>query len=78
MTRAIIIVLDSVGVGALPDAVLYGDKGCNTLANIANALGGLHLPNLELLGLGKIVNIQGISGKVRPKAFFGKMAEASH
>ncbi|MGR3178488.1 MAG: phosphopentomutase [Candidatus Anammoxibacter sp.] len=78
MTRAIIIVLDSVGIGELPDTDLYGDKGCNTLANIANSLGGLHLPNLELLGLGKIGNIQGISNKVHPKSFFGKMAEASH
>lgn len=78
MLRAIIIVLDSVGIGELPDADLYGDKGCNTLANIANSLGSLHLPNMELLGLGKIAHIKGISAKVRPKAFFGKMAEASH
>ena len=44
--RAIIIVLDGVGCGALPDAWKYGDEKSNTLANIANYIGGLKLPNL--------------------------------
>lgn len=77
MNRAIIIVLDSAGVGELPDAAIYGDEGVNTLANIAESVGGLNLPNMELLGLGKIVDIKGVSNKVISKAFFGKMAEAS-
>ena len=49
--RVIIIVLDGVGVGAMPDAHLYGDEGSNTLGNIADVLDGLQLPNLESLGL---------------------------
>ncbi len=77
MQRAIIIVLDSVGVGELPDAGQYGDKWCNTLANIADCVGGLSLPNLESLGLGKITEITGLSGEIAPKAFYGKMAEKS-
>ena len=47
MNKAIIIVLDSLGVGELPDAELYGDQGSNTLGNIAKAIGGINLPNLE-------------------------------
>ncbi len=55
MKRAIIVVLDSVGVGELPDAHLYGDQGSNTLGNVAKAVGGLHLPNAQRLGLGNII-----------------------
>jgi phosphopentomutase len=51
MKRAILIVLDSVGIGDLPDADRYGDVGSNTLGNIAKALPGFALPNLEKLGL---------------------------
>lgn len=54
MKRAILIVLDSVGIGELPDADLYGDVGSNTLGNIAKAIPGFSLPNLEQLGLGAI------------------------
>ena len=54
MKRAIIIVLDSVGIGELPDAAKYGDEGSNTLGNIAKAIPGFSLPNLEKLGLGAI------------------------
>jgi phosphopentomutase len=75
--KIILIVLDSVGIGELPDAKDYGDEGSNTLGNIAKALGGLHLPNLEMLGIGKIEPIEGISPDVTPKGFYGKMAEAS-
>ena len=49
-----VIVLDSLGVGALPDAEEYGDAGSNTLLNLAAAVGGIHLPNLERLGLGQV------------------------
>ncbi|MBM4045061.1 MAG: phosphopentomutase [Planctomycetes bacterium] len=77
MNRAIILVLDSVGIGALPDADKCGDAGSHTLGNIARVVGGLNLPNLERLGLGKIEAIQGVSPDVEPQAFHGKMAEAS-
>ena len=75
--RTIIIVLDSVGVGALPDAEKYGDAGSNTLANTAAAVGGLDLPNFEGLGLGNIIPIEGVKPAEKPKASYGKMAEVS-
>lgn len=79
MKRAIIIVLDSVGIGALPDAANFGDAGSNTLVNIKKARPQTSLPNLCALGLG---NIQGdeieLLGKVDvPKGAFGKMGELS-
>lgn len=78
INRVVIIVLDSVGIGELPDADLFGDRGSNTLGNIARAIGGLNLPNLEMLGLGKIGEIKGLSDRITPRAFWGKMAEASY
>ena len=75
--RAIVIVLDSVGVGALPDAADYGDSGSNTLAHVADAVGGLHLPNLAKLGLGNIIPINGVMASKNPAGCFGKMAESS-
>lgn len=71
------MVLDSCGIGELPDADKYGDIGSNTLANTAKAVGGLKLPNLELLGLGKIDRIEGLSNSIQAKGCFGKMAELS-
>jgi phosphopentomutase len=75
--KAIIIVLDGVGVGAMPDAHLYGDEGSNTLGNIADVLGGLPLPNLEKLGLGRIIPVMGVSPSIAPSGFYGKMSEVS-
>lgn len=75
--RVIIIVLDGVGIGELPDATLYNDQGSNTIKNLAEAVKGLKLPNLESLGLGNIIEIRGIKKVKDPKASFGKMAEKS-
>jgi phosphopentomutase len=75
--RAILIILDGVGVGELPDAGEYDDEGSNTLGNLASAVGGLHLPYLESLGLGRIIPIQGVDPVPEPKAAWGKMAEVS-
>ena len=75
--RVIIIVLDSVGVGEMPDAEKYGDLGSNTLGNIARHRGGLHLPHLEKLGLGNIISITGVLENPKPEGSFGKMAERS-
>src|ERR687891_1614473 len=61
MPRACVIVLDAVGAGALPDQADYGDEGSDTLGNVARAVGGLHLPNLERLGLGRCRPILGLS-----------------
>lgn len=73
--RVIIIVLDSVGIGEMPDAEKYGDVGSHTLGNIARLQGGLHLPHLEKLGLGNIDSITGVPAKPNPESSFGKMAE---
>ena len=75
--RIIIIVLDSVGIGELPDAYKFGDEGSNTLVNTAKAVGGLNIPNLERFGIGKIDDIMGVSKDIDEKAFYGKMVEAS-
>ena len=75
--RAIVIVLDSVGIGEMPDAGEYGDLGSNTLGNIARLRGGLHLPHLQKLGLGNIVPIDGVPRILNPEGSFGKMKERS-
>ncbi len=77
MKRAIILIMDGVGIGALPDAASYGDEGSNTLVNLAKACHGVKLPVLERLGLGNITNIEGISEVPKPEACYGKMAEKS-
>ena len=77
MRRAIFIVLDSVGIGEMPDAPEYGDGGSNTLGNIARVRGGLHLPHLQECGLGNISPIQGVEPVQSPTGSFGKMAEKS-
>lgn len=77
MKRAILLILDSVGIGAMPDAHEYGDEGSNTLANIAKATGGLNLPNMGAMGLGKIHEIMGVDAPSNPSGAYGKAAEAS-
>ena len=77
ISRAILIVLDSVGIGALPDAADYGDAGSNTLVHIADAVGGLDLPNLASLGLPLLTN-EGVGGRFAELiGCYGKMAELS-
>lgn len=61
MRRAFVVVIDACGAGELPDAADYGDAGSDTLAHLAEAVGGLHLPTLERLGLGSIEHIEGVA-----------------
>ena len=80
--RAILLVLDSVGIGQMPDAHLYGDAGSDTLRNIAKAVGGLNLPYLALMGLGNLAEafgelILGVPTVSAPLAAYGRMAEKS-
>lgn len=75
--RVILIVLDSVGIGELPDAREYGDVGSNTIGNISKAIGGLKLPNMERLGLGSIDGMKGIEMFKSPVGSFGKCRELS-
>lgn len=73
--RAILIVLDSVGIGELPDAADYGDAGSHTLGHIYQARGKLDLPNLYRLGLGNITDSRLPHADVAPTGAFGRCAE---
>ncbi len=75
--RVVIVVLDSCGVGEAPDAARYGDVGASTLPHTAAACGGLHLPVLGRLGLGRIVPVQGVPPDPAPAGAFGKLVETS-
>jgi len=72
MRRATVVVMDACGVGELPDASEYGDAGSNTLAHLADRVGGLRLPALQRLGLGSIVPIAGVAPLVGP-AVYGQL-----
>jgi phosphopentomutase len=76
VNRAIVIVLDSVGIGELPDAHVYGDEGSNTLGNIAREV-TLNIPTLASLGLSRVVVLPGVKVAASPLAAFGRMAERS-
>lgn len=75
--RVALIVLDSVGIGEMPDADHFGDKGANTLVHIAEKMGGLKLPHLEKMGLGQIHSIKGVKETEKAIASYGKMKEVS-
>ncbi len=78
MKRAIIIVIDSMGIGAMPDCKAFGDiPECNTLKNVCEFNNGLKLPVLERLGLGNIQDFKGVSPVENPAAQFGTLVEKS-
>lgn len=78
MKRAIIIVIDSMGIGAMPDCREYNDTPeCNTLRNVCKFNDGLHVPNLAKMGLGNIQNFEGIEKTSNPTAKYGTMIEKS-
>ena len=77
MERVTLIVLDSVGVGELPDAHEFGDVGSNTLGHIAEKSNGIALPNMGELGLGNLTEVQGVPKNDNPKGAYGKATEAS-
>lgn len=75
--RAFLIVLDGVGAGELPDARDYGDEGSHTLLHVAEAAGGLRLPTLESLGLGRLLDLPGVRPLAAPRGARGRLAERS-
>src|SRR5215204_595881 len=77
MPRACVIVLDAVGAGELPDAADYGDEGSDTLGNVARAVGGLDLPNLEAFGLGNVKELEGCPPQPGAPAIAGRLFERS-
>ncbi len=77
MKRAVIIILDGVGIGEAPDAAYYGDAGSDTLGNVARACGGLKLPRLEGFGLGNIRKLEGVANRGDAAGAWGSMRPAS-
>ncbi len=76
--RAVLIVLDSVGCGELPDAAKFGDEGSHTLGHIAQTVEGFDMPHMKALGLGNIPGLEDLGGGVDVAgAGFGKMVEVS-
>ena len=75
--RAAVIVLDGVGIGEAPDAAKYGDAGSNTLGNLARAVGGMELPNLERAGLGAVAPLRGMRATGAFTGAYGLMVPAS-
>jgi phosphopentomutase len=72
-----LVVLDSVGIGGAPDAAAFGDEGSATLPHVAAAVGGLDLPNLGALGLGRLADVAGVPPVADPAGAFGTMTERS-
>ncbi len=84
--KAVLIILDSVGIGSAPDAAEYGDAGASTLAHLAAAAGGLHVPTMQAMGLGNIPGllphipkekIEGVPPVQKATASYGAMREMS-
>lgn len=78
INRVVLFVLDSVGIGALPDSEKFGDKGVNTLGNIAKAAKDFKIPNLKAMGIGNIEGVDAIESVANPIGAFGRSAEASN
>lgn len=76
--KVVLIVLDSVGIGELPDAKQYGDEGSNTLGNIAKNVPGFSIPNLEALGIGNIEGVENLIQCENPEGSFGRCSELSN
>ena len=75
--RIFTIVIDSLGVGAMPDAAAYGDAGCDTLGHIAQHREHFQIPNLQKLGMANLHSLQGVEPAEKPMACYGKLKEAS-
>jgi phosphopentomutase len=75
--RIFVIVMDSVGIGAMPDAKQFGDLGSNTFVHISKACGGLHIPNLNNLGLGDLAPIKGTFTLKHPQSYAMRLLENS-
>lgn len=75
--RVFLIVLDGVGIGELPDAGQYGDKGANTLLHVAEFAGRLHVPVMESLGLGRLLPLPGVGVLASPRGARARLAEKS-
>lgn len=75
--RVFAIVVDSLGVGAAPNAKAYGDEGCDTLGHIAMHMENFHIPNLAKLGLANLHPMQHVASVQEPMGYYTKMIERS-
>lgn len=75
--RAVILVLDGVGIGGAHDVAAYGDEGSDTLGNLSRAVGGLRVPNLAAAGLGNIAPLEGVPPAAAPRGAWGLMEPRS-
>jgi phosphopentomutase len=75
--KIVVVVCDSLGVGAAPDAARFGDEGADTLGHTAAAVGGLRLPNLGRMGIGRLTEVPGVEEPASPTGVVARMAEAS-
>ena len=78
LNRAIIVVMDSMGCGEMPDSHLYGDSGCDTLGHISEFTNGLKVPNFKAMGLGNIHKIKGVEPVESPTAYYSLVSEQSN
>ena len=76
--RIFVIVTDSAGIGEMPDAEKFGDKGTNTWVHTAERCGGLHVPNMNALGIGDLAPVKGTSKVSHPNAYSMRLREASN
>lgn len=77
INRVFVVVMDSLGVGAMDDSPEFGDKGVNTLGHISEAVDHLEIPNLQKLGLANITPLKQVSAVDRPIGYYGKLNEKS-
>ncbi len=75
--RVFVIVMDSLGVGALPDAEEFGDAGTNTLGHISKSVNEFHIPNLQKLGMANITPLAQVPAAEKPLGYYGKLKEKS-
>ena len=75
--RIFVVVIDSLGVGALPDASEYGDVGTDTLGHIAKSVEQLNIPNMQKLGIANLHELKGITAVEKPLGYYTKLKEAS-
>lgn len=76
--RVFVVVVDSLGVGAMPDSPEFGDVGVNTLGHISEAVESFEIPNLQKLGLANIIPLKQVTPVEKPLAYYGKLREQSH
>ena len=76
--RVFLAVIDSVGIGEMPDAEKFGDLGANTFLHISEKMNGLKVPNMANMGLSNIVQLNGVPKAEKPSSYYTKMAEASN